>query len=73
MFRRYLLTVSIVLGLTANSLQAQLPDLVKGADTAEDLYSPVTAGSGAFSTSLGGGFGKCGESRGRGRGPAYRL
>ncbi|GHV87972.1 cell envelope biogenesis protein OmpA [Spirochaetia bacterium] len=54
MFRRYLLTAFIVIGLAANGLEAELPGLVTGADTAEDLYAPVLAGGGAFSTTLGG-------------------
>ncbi|MDR0388159.1 MAG: gliding motility-associated C-terminal domain-containing protein, partial [Treponema sp.] len=45
--------VILLLGL-APGLWAQMPDLLNGADTMMDLFAPVFAGGGAFSTSLGG-------------------
>ncbi|MDR3336805.1 MAG: gliding motility-associated C-terminal domain-containing protein [Treponema sp.] len=55
MFRKYLFTVCLVLGFAGMAFSADFPpDLLFGADTAEDLYSPGLAGSGAFSTSTGG-------------------
>ncbi|MDR0758740.1 MAG: gliding motility-associated C-terminal domain-containing protein [Treponema sp.] len=44
------LAISVASGLWAQSL----PDILNGSDTMPDLFSPVFAGGGAFSTSLGG-------------------
>jgi flagellar hook assembly protein FlgD len=54
MFRRIFLTLSLIIGLSSIVYAQFQPDLVKGADAAEDLYAPRFLGGGAFSTSQGG-------------------
>ncbi|MDR1909191.1 MAG: OmpA family protein [Spirochaetaceae bacterium] len=50
MFRKPLLFL-LILAAAGGALHAQLPPLVPGAEAGEELFSPVLAGSGAFSTS----------------------
>jgi flagellar hook assembly protein FlgD len=54
MFRKKLLVILLALGIGSGLWSQSIPDLLNGADTMMDLFAPVFAGGGAFSSSLGG-------------------
>ncbi|MDR2070463.1 MAG: gliding motility-associated C-terminal domain-containing protein, partial [Treponema sp.] len=54
MFKKTMAVLFLVLGAVSGLWSQNLPDLLNGADTMTDLFAPVFAGGGAFSTSLGG-------------------
>jgi flagellar hook assembly protein FlgD/outer membrane protein OmpA-like peptidoglycan-associated protein len=54
MFGKKPLAAFILMIISLGAWAQDIPDLLNGADTMTDLIAPVFAGSGAFSTSLGG-------------------
>jgi flagellar hook assembly protein FlgD/outer membrane protein OmpA-like peptidoglycan-associated protein len=54
MFRKARLVLLLIFAAASGLWAQAFPDLLNGADTMTDLFAPVFAGGGAFSTSLGG-------------------